>query len=88
MEVYIDDIVVNSKKVEDHTTNLEETFGVPRQNNMKLNPTKCSFGVASGKFLGYMVTERGIEASLEQVKAIIKLQAPRSVKEVQRLTII
>ncbi|KAJ9542222.1 hypothetical protein OSB04_028728 [Centaurea solstitialis] len=53
---------------------------------MKLNPTKCSFGVRAGKFLGYMVTRRGIEASPEQIKAILELQSPRNVKEVQKLT--
>ena len=53
---------------------------------MKLNPSKCSFGVSAGKFLGYIVTQRGIEASPDQVKAIINIQSPRNIKEVQRLT--
>ena len=53
MEVYIDDMVVKSKKEKDHTADLEETFKVLRQYNIKINPTKCSFGVVSGKFLGY-----------------------------------
>ncbi|KAJ9542393.1 hypothetical protein OSB04_028899 [Centaurea solstitialis] len=53
---------------------------------MKLNPIKCSFGVRAGKFLGYMVTQRGIEASPEQIKAIVEIQSPRNVKEVQKLT--
>ena len=53
---------------------------------MKLNLTKCSFGVTSGKFLGYMVTHRGIEASPDQVKAILELRSPTYVKGVQRLT--
>ena len=52
---------------------------------MKLNPTKCSFGVSSGKFLGYMVSHRGIEESPEQVKAITRLKSPHCVKDVQRL---
>ena len=86
MEVYIDDMVVKSKKAEDHMGDLTETFEVLRQYRMKLNPAKWSFGVASGKFLGYMVTERGIEASPEQIKAIQGLRPPRSIKEVQRLT--
>ena len=53
---------------------------------MKLNPSKCVFGVASGKFLGFMVSQRGIEANLEKVQAIINMVSPRTVKEVQKLT--
>ena len=53
---------------------------------MKLNSSKCHFGVKAGKFLGYMVTKRGIEASPEQIKAIINLKAPSSTKDIQRLT--
>src|ERR1044071_2181651 len=53
---------------------------------MKLNPTKCSFGMSSGKFLGYMVSHKGIEASPEQVKAITRLKSTQCVKDVQRLT--
>ena len=53
---------------------------------MKLNPSKCVFGVASGKFLGFMVSQRGIEANPEKVQAIINMVSPRTVKEVQKLT--
>ncbi|XP_074306319.1 uncharacterized protein LOC141641561 [Silene latifolia] len=53
---------------------------------MKLNPSKCTFGVSSGKFLGYMVTQRGIEASTDQIKAILQLESPQKPKDVQRLT--
>ncbi|KAI3746658.1 hypothetical protein L6452_09097 [Arctium lappa] len=53
---------------------------------MKLNPTKCSFGVSSKKFLGYMVTRRGIEDNHDQIKAIVEIKSPRNFKEVQRLT--
>ena len=52
---------------------------------MKLNPSKCAFGVASGKFLGFMVSEKGIEANLEKVRAILEMASPRTVKEVQKL---
>ena len=52
---------------------------------MKLNPSKCAFGVASGKFLGFMVSEKGIEANLEKVRAILEMVSPRTVKEVQKL---
>ncbi|KAK9071857.1 hypothetical protein SSX86_008287 [Deinandra increscens subsp. villosa] len=86
MEVYIDDMVVKSKKAEDHVRDLQTAFDILDQYNMKLNPSKCHFGVRAGKFLGYMVTERGIEASPEQIKAILNLKSPSNVKEVQRLT--
>ena len=52
---------------------------------MKLNPSKCAFGVASGKFLGFMVSEKGIEANPEKVRAILEMASPRTVKEVQKL---
>ena len=52
---------------------------------MKLNPTKCHFGAGAGKFLGYIVTKRGIEASPEQIKAIMNLKSPNNVKDIQRL---
>lgn len=70
IEVYIGDMLVKPKKVGDHFQHLTETFEVLRKHNMKLNPTKCSVGVAVGKFLGYIVTQRGIEAYPNQVKAI------------------
>ena len=53
---------------------------------MRLNASKCSFGVRLGKFLGYMVTHRGIEVNLDQIKAINSLQPPRNPKEVQKFT--
>ena len=56
MEVYIDDMLVKSKKRSDHTQHLHEAFELLRKYNMKLNPLKCVFEVSSGKFLGFMVT--------------------------------
>ena len=53
---------------------------------MKLNPMKCAFGVSSGKFLGFMVSQWGIEANPKKVKVILEMTSPRNVKEVQRLT--
>ena len=52
---------------------------------MKLNPSKCVFGVSSGKFLGFMVSQRGIEANLDKIKAILEMAPPKTVKEVQSL---
>ena len=63
MEVYIDDMLVKSLLAEQHLDHLRQAFEVLQKYSMKLNPTKCSFGVAAGKFLGYMVTQRGIEAN-------------------------
>ncbi|KAK9070324.1 hypothetical protein SSX86_010725 [Deinandra increscens subsp. villosa] len=79
-------MVVKSKKAKDHPRDLEADFEILDQFNMKLNPSKCHFGVRAGKFLGFMVTERGIEASPELIQAIINLKSPTNVKEVQRLT--
>ncbi|XP_074301010.1 uncharacterized protein LOC141632357 [Silene latifolia] len=86
MEVYIDDMVVKSKQAEQHMAHLENTFEILRKYHMKLNPLKCTFGVSSGKFLGYLVTQRGIEASTEQIRAVLQLESPQKPKEVQRLT--
>ncbi|XP_057251730.1 uncharacterized protein LOC130591816 [Beta vulgaris subsp. vulgaris] len=86
MEVYIDDMLIKSKQASDHVQHLSEAFDVLRRYGMKLNPTKCTFGVSAGKFLGYVVTQRGIEAIPNQIKALINIQSPRNVKEVQKLT--
>ena len=53
---------------------------------MKFNPSKCAFRVASGKFLGFMVSHRGIEANLEKIKTILDMKSPQNIKEVQSLT--
>jgi len=86
VDSYIDDMIVKSKKSEDHLTDLEETFDRLRRYNLKLNPVKCVFAVGGGKFLGYLVTERGIEANPEKIRAILDMSPPRTIKEVQRLT--
>ncbi|XP_075112272.1 uncharacterized protein LOC142182166 [Nicotiana tabacum] len=70
IEVYIDDMLVKSKRKEDHIGHLKEAFDILRLYNMKLNPKKCAFSVGSGKFLGFLVSQRGIEVNLEQIKAI------------------
>nr|XP_033514679.1 uncharacterized protein LOC117279300 [Nicotiana tomentosiformis] len=70
MEVYINDILVKSERKEDHIEHLREAFGKLRQYDMKLNPEKCAFGVASGKFSGFLVSQRGIEVNPDKIKAI------------------
>ncbi|XP_075659228.1 uncharacterized protein LOC142629130 [Castanea sativa] len=86
MEADIDDMVIKSKRVEDHLLDLEEAFSVLRKHKLRLNASKCSFGVSSGKFLGYIITHQGIEVNPNQIKAIMGLHPPRNPKEVQRLT--
>ena len=70
IEVYIDDMVVKSKVVAEHMSDLGSVFEVLRKHKLRLNASKCSFGVGSGKFLGYMVTHHGIEVNPNQIKAI------------------
>ena len=86
VEVYIDDMVVKSKLVSKHVTDLTNIFEILREHKLRLNTIKCSFRVGLGKFLGYMVTHRGIKVNLDQIKAINNLQPPRNPKEVQKLT--
>ena len=86
MEVYIDDMLVKSKQRPDHAAHLQQAFDILREYGMKLNPLKCAFGVSAGKFLGFMVTQRGIEANPTQLKAILQSLASSSKKEIQQLT--
>jgi hypothetical protein len=74
MEVYMDDMLVKSAKLGDHINDLHEAFGTLKLYGMKLNPAKCAFGVSSGKFLGYMVSSRGIEANPEKIRAVLEMQ--------------
>nr|KYP54649.1 Retrovirus-related Pol polyprotein from transposon 297 family [Cajanus cajan] len=81
MEVYVDDMVVKTISATDHASDLAEVFAQIRKHNMRLNPEKCVFGVRGGRFLGFMITSRGIEANPEKCEAIIHMQSPQSVKE-------
>ena len=85
VQVYVDDMLVKSLCEEDHLDDLRETFNTLRSYNMKLNPNKCAFGVTAGKFLGFMVSQRGIEVNPEKLRVIMELGPPRTVKEVQSL---
>ena len=85
IEIYVDDMVVKSKLVSDHLRDLGDIFYVLRRHKLHLNACKCSFGVGSDKFQGYMVTHRGIEVNPDQIKAINDLKPPRNAKEVQKL---
>ena len=85
VQVYVDDMLVKSVRKNDHLCDLQETFNTLRSYNMKLNPSKCVFGVIARKFLGFMVSQRGIEVNPEKVRAILELEPPRTVKAVQSL---
>ena len=82
IEIYIDDMVVKSKLESEHINDLGNIFEILRRHKLQLNASKCSFGVKSGKFFGYMVTHHGIEVNPDQIKAINNLQPPRNPKEV------
>ena len=83
--MYVDDILVKSKREGVHLDNLRETFETLRLYDMELNPSKCVFGVALGKFLGFMVSQRGVEANPDKIQAILKMTPPKNVKEIQSL---
>ena len=76
VEVYVDDVLVKSKEEEHHLDNLKETFETLRLYGMKLNPSKCVFGVSSRKFLSFMVSQRGVEANLDKNQAILEIKPP------------
>ena len=71
VQVYVDDMLVKSVRENDHLNDLQETFDMLRSYDMKLNPSKCVFGVTAEKFLDFMVSQRGIEVNPEKVRAIL-----------------
>ena len=85
MEVYIDDMLVKSLLAKQHLNHLRQAFEVLQKYSMKLNPSKCSFGVVAGTFLGYMVTQRGIEANPDQIRSAMNIPSPTCVRDVQRV---
>nr|KYP56827.1 Retrovirus-related Pol polyprotein from transposon 17.6 [Cajanus cajan] len=85
MEVYVDDMVIKSTSADDHIRDLGTIFDEVRQHHMRLNSAKCTLGVACRKFLGFMLSKRGIEANPDKFQAIVNMRRPRNVKEVQRL---
>ena len=84
--VYIDDIVVKTPRTDNLVATLSTTFANLKRFNIKLNPEKCTFVVPKGKLLGYMVSERGIEANHDKIAAITNRGPIRGVKGIQRLT--
>ena len=82
VEVYVDDMLVKSNEESAHLDNFQETFTTLKQYQMKLNPSKCAFGVVPGKFLEFMVSQRGIEANPENVQAILDMKSLKTMREV------
>ena len=78
-------MLVKSLHEDDHLNDLRETFDTLRSYNIKLNPNKCAFGVMAGKFLGFMVSQRGIKVNPKKIRAIMGLEPPKTIKEVQSL---
>ena len=85
MEVYIDDMLVKSVKAELHVDHLAESFQVLKDYKMKLNPTKYAFEVSTGKFLGFIVNNRGIKENPDKIRVVLDMRPPSNTKEVQRL---
>jgi hypothetical protein len=82
---YVDDIIVKSTKQDNHVADLQETFANFRQAGLKLNLEKCVFGVKKGKFLGCLVSTKGIEANPSKIEGILRMEPPNSKKGAQRL---
>lgn len=85
MEVYVNDMLVKSLKASKHVADLNEAFSILRQNGMSLNPTKCAFGVKWEKFMGFMVTQKRIEANSKKIQALVNMKSPTKPNEVQSL---
>ena len=85
VQVYVDDMLVKIRREDNYLDDLRETLDTLCSYNMKLNPDKCAFGVMVGKFLGFMVSYRGIETNLDKIQAIIEMVPLKNVKKVQSL---
>ena len=78
IEVYVDDMIAKSTKEDEHVTDLQKLFKRLRKFQLKLNPAKCTFGVTSGKLLGFIVSKKGIEVDQDKVKAIQDMPPPQT----------
>ncbi|GAU26664.1 hypothetical protein TSUD_314410 [Trifolium subterraneum] len=85
LEVYMDDMIVKSHEEVDHTIHLRKVFEQARKVNMRFNPEKCTFGIRAGKFLGFYLTERGIEANPDKLRAFTEFPTPNNKKSIQTL---
>ncbi|KAL0360936.1 UNVERIFIED_CONTAM: hypothetical protein Sradi_3778100 [Sesamum radiatum] len=85
VECYVDDLVVKSKKREDHLYDLRKVFECSRRYQLKMNPSKCTFGVTSGKFLGFIGRQQGIEIERAKIDDILRMPEPRNIHELKSL---
>ena len=85
VECYVDDIAIKIRDKNDHLRDLETVFGIMRAHQLKINPTKSFLGVSSGKFLGFIVTSKGIHLDPDKVKAIQSMQPPKNFKKLRGL---
>ena len=85
VEVYVDDMIAKSREPEDHLACLRKLFDRLRQYKLRLNPNKCTFGVSSGKLLGYIISQRRIEVDPSKARAIVEMPPPKTEKEVRGL---
>ena len=83
VEVYVNDMIVKSKDRESYTINLMKFFERIKEYRLRLNPQKCTFRVITGKLLGFLVSDKGIEVDLSKIKAILEMPPPRSEKEIR-----
>ena len=83
VEVYVDDMIVKSRDRENHLAALQRFFERIRRFRLRLNPKKCTFGVTSGKFLGHIVSKRGIKVDPKKIRVILEMSAPRTEKEIK-----
>ncbi|GAA0165832.1 hypothetical protein LIER_21130 [Lithospermum erythrorhizon] len=86
MQIYVDDMLIQIREAKDHEVNLRESFENLRRKKLRIYPDKCVFGVTSEKFLGYMISQRGIERNPDKIDAVEALQSPKTQKDAQHLT--
>ncbi|XP_015953826.1 uncharacterized protein LOC127747537 [Arachis duranensis] len=86
LEVYIDDMLAKTESGEQLTNDLKVIMNTLRKHQMRLNPAKCAFGMEAGKFLGFMITQRGVEANPEKCRAVLEMTSPKNLKDIQKLT--
>ena len=84
LEVYIDDIVIKSASLDSHLADLRLALERMRRYGLKMNPLKCAFGVSAGKFLGFIIHEKGIEIDTKRIEAMRKVEAPTCKKDLQK----
>ena len=82
VKVYVDDMLVKSARETQYMDDLQDTFDTLRRYKMKLNSSKCAFGVPSRKFLGFMVSQSGIEANPDKIQTILNMEPPKNIKDV------